>query len=105
MKLYTDVVYNLRMCTKSDNCGMPKKYQGREFKGDNYLCETEVILCVWLTIFTSFSVNCFKYLFFRQHIFGQFLYLVFLTVIKNTVMILSENLRVVTLLQLDELKE
>jgi len=38
MKLYTVVVYNLRMVTMEDNPG--PKYKRRSFKGDNLQCWT-----------------------------------------------------------------
>jgi len=36
MKLYTVVVYDMRMCMKRDNPGW------KSFKGDNHLCVTGV---------------------------------------------------------------
>ena len=43
MKLYTVVVYNLRMYMKEDNTS-PKNIKG-EIKGDKYLCRLGVVLC------------------------------------------------------------
>ena len=57
MKLYTAVVFDLRMCMMEGDFGLKKikgdnsiefwleKYQGRSFKRDNYLCGTRGILC------------------------------------------------------------
>jgi len=50
MKLYTVVVYDLRMFIKEDNSGR------KNIKGENYLCRTGDILCD-LTYSSSFNIS------------------------------------------------